>query len=51
MATSAEKIAEMKAKKEQEKIEKAETVAIQKLYAQKYQFDNSKNKTANADKR
>jgi hypothetical protein len=45
MATSKEKLAELKAKKEKEFEEKAETLAIQKLYANKNVFDNSKNKT------
>ena len=45
MATSKEKLAELKAKKEKEFEDKAETLAIQKLYANKNVFDNSKNKT------
>jgi len=51
MATSKEKLAEIKAKKDQELAEKAETIAMQKLYASKHVFDNSKNKTMNADER
>lgn len=46
MATSADKLAELKAKREQEKLEKAETVAIEQLYNKKREFDNSKNKTS-----
>ena len=51
MATSQEKLAELKAKKERELIERAETTAIKKLYANKYVFDNSKNKTTNEKQR
>lgn len=51
MATSKEKLAELKAKKEAQLAEKAETIAIKKLYADKYVFDNSKNKTANEKNR
>lgn len=46
MATSAEKLKELKAKKEAEKIAKAETSAIQNLYNKKKDFDNSNNKTS-----
>lgn len=41
MATDAKKIAEIKTKKEAEKLEKAETEAIQKLYKDKEQINNS----------
>ena len=41
MATSPEKIKEIQAKKEAEKLEKAETEAIQKLYKDKEQINNS----------
>ena len=41
MATDTKKIAEIKAKKEAEKLEKAETEAIQKLYKDKEQINNS----------
>lgn len=46
MATSADKLAELKAKREQEKLERAETAAIEQLYNKKKEFDNSKNKTS-----
>lgn len=51
MATSKEKLAELKAKKEKMMEEKAETLAAKKLYAEKYVFDNSKNKTSNVKNR
>lgn len=41
MATDVKKIAEIKAKKEAEKLEKAETEAIQNLYKDKEQINNS----------
>lgn len=47
MATSAEKLAELKAKKEEEKKLQAETEAIKQLYSKKSEFDNSKNKKSN----
>ena len=50
MATSKEKLEEIKAKKAQLSAAKSETLAMQKLYANKYVFDNSKNKSYN-DKR
>jgi hypothetical protein len=49
MATSAEKMAEIKAKKQKEKEEKAETIAMKKLYENKAPFDNSKNKKTNKE--
>jgi hypothetical protein len=50
MATSKEKLAEIKAKKEAALVAKAETLAMKKLYAEKYVFDNSKNKSAKDDR-
>lgn len=47
MATSAEKLKELKAKKDAEKLAKAETQAVQELYNKKHDFDNSKNKSSN----
>lgn len=47
MATSAEKLKELKAKKDAEKLAKAETQAVQELYSKKHDFDNSKNKSSN----
>ncbi|MCF0125594.1 MAG: hypothetical protein HUJ68_07550 [Clostridia bacterium] len=41
MATSEKKIEEIKAKKEAEKKEKAETEAVKKLYKDKVQINNS----------
>lgn len=41
MATDAKKIKEIEAKREAEKLEKAETEAIQKLYKEKEQINNS----------
>lgn len=46
MATSPDKIAEIKAKKAAEEQAKAESNVISKLYANKKQIDNSRNKTA-----
>lgn len=46
MATSAEKLKELKAKRETEKLAKAETLAIQSLYNKKHDFDNSHNKSS-----
>lgn len=46
MATSAEKLKELKAKKDAEKLAKAETKAVQTLYNKKKDFDNSKNKSS-----
>lgn len=46
MATSAEKIAELKAKKAQRALEESETKAMQKLYAHKVQIDNSTNRSS-----
>lgn len=51
MATSKEKLAELKAKKAKEQEEKIETLAIKKLYANKFVFDNSKNKSSNSDRK
>lgn len=47
MATSLEKIKELEAKKKAEIENKAETIAMQKLYKDKAPVDNSKNKTTN----
>ena len=41
MSAAAKNIAEIKAKKEAKKLEKAETEAIQKLYKDKEQINNS----------
>lgn len=45
--TSKDKLKELQQAKEQRLQEKAETLAIKKLYESKFVFDNSKNKTTN----